>query len=145
MPASGINLVDANVWLALAYGGHVHHPPARIWFDAQLDQTCAFCRITQLALLRHLTNSKIMGPAVQDQQQAWIAYDHFTRDARVIFLPEPPSLEAEFRSLTQSAAPRNQQWTDAYLVAFANLSGAQLVTFDQDFRAFAGLNCAVLT
>ena len=62
MPASGvIKLVDANVWLAVAFSGHVHHAPAKTWFEGQNDATCAFCRVTQMALLRHLTNSKIMG------------------------------------------------------------------------------------
>jgi predicted nucleic acid-binding protein len=63
MKASGISLVDANVWLAIALDGHVHHAAALAWFDGQAEGTCAFCRITQLAFLRHLTNPKIMGAA----------------------------------------------------------------------------------
>jgi len=61
MPASGSSLVDANVWLALAVDAHVHHAPALNWFAAQAEGSRAFCRLTQLALLRHLTNGKIMG------------------------------------------------------------------------------------
>ena len=62
MPASGeIKLADANVWLAIAFSDHVHHVTARDWFDRQTNDTCAFCRIMQLALLRHLTNPAIMG------------------------------------------------------------------------------------
>ena len=60
MQASGISLVDANVWLALAVDGHVHHVAATKWFDARSEGSCAFCRLTQLAILRHLTNTKIM-------------------------------------------------------------------------------------
>ncbi len=36
MPASGaIKLVDANVWLALAFSDHQHHRRAKEWFDSQ--------------------------------------------------------------------------------------------------------------
>ena len=72
MPVSGaIKLADANVWLALAFSDHLRHPNAKAWFDGQSDGSCAFCRVTQMALLRHLTNSKIMGAFVQSQQDAW--------------------------------------------------------------------------
>jgi hypothetical protein len=39
MPASGINLVDANVWLALAFSDHVHHAIARTWFEGHVRST----------------------------------------------------------------------------------------------------------
>lgn len=66
MPASGvIKLADANAWLALAFSDHLHHAKAKAWFDGEFDGACAFSRVTQMALLRHLTNSKIMGAFVQ--------------------------------------------------------------------------------
>ena len=63
MKVSGVSLVDANVWLALAVDAHFHPATAKAWFEGQSDESCAFCRITQMALLRHLTNAKIMGTA----------------------------------------------------------------------------------
>ena len=70
MPASGvIKLADANVWLALSFSDHLHHAKAKEWFDAEQDESCAFCRVTQMALLRHLTNAKIMGKLVQSQRE----------------------------------------------------------------------------
>ena len=90
MPVSGaIKLADANVWLALAFSDHLHHANAKAWFDGQSDGSCAFCRVTQMALLRHLTNSKIMGAFVQSQQDAWKNYDKLAQDPRVVFLSEP--------------------------------------------------------
>ena len=54
MPVSGgIKLVDASVWLAVAFSDHLHHAKAKAWFDAQGQDSSAFCRITQMALLRH--------------------------------------------------------------------------------------------
>ena len=58
-----ISLPDVNVWIALAAEGHIHHVPAREWFAAQPDASVAFCRITQMGLLRLLTNPNVMGRA----------------------------------------------------------------------------------
>jgi len=146
MPASGAaKLADANVWLALAFSDHVHHEAAQKWFGAQANASCAFCRVTQLALLRNLTNSKIMGRFVQSQQDAWKAFDRLANDPRVSYLEEPPSLETEFRLRSQSISPSHAIWTDAYLAAFAVVRQAQLVTFDNGFRRFSGLALLVLS
>jgi toxin-antitoxin system PIN domain toxin len=144
MAASGIKVADANVWLAIAFSDHVHHRSARDRFEAQTDGTCAFCRLTQMALLRHLTNAKIMGKYVQSQQQAWQTYDRLSGDPRVLLLEEPAGIEIEFRGLSQSSSPSHLRWTDAYMAAMAKLSAAQFVTFDQGFSRFAGVDLLVL-
>jgi len=72
-----------------------------------------------MALLRHLTNSKITGPFVQSQQGAWKNYDELAQDPRVVFLSEPPGLEMSFRNFTQAMSPSHALWTDAYLDSFA--------------------------
>jgi toxin-antitoxin system PIN domain toxin len=145
MPVSGvIKLADANVWVAVCADGHTHHAQAREWFNAQPDSTCGMCRLTQMALLRHLTNAKIMGVNVQSQAQAWRSYDLLVNDPRVVWVEEPPGLEATFRRLTQSDSPSHARWTDAFLAAIALASQQQLVTFDQGFGRFAGLDLQVL-
>ena len=94
MPASGgIKLADANVWLAVAFSDHAHHGKARAWFEMQADDSCAFCRVTQMALLRHLTNAKIMGAFVQNQQDAWRSCDKLAKDASAA--PAGPRVESE--------------------------------------------------
>ena len=95
-------------------------------------------------LLRHLTNSKIMGAFVQSQQAAWNNYDRFAQDPRVIYLNEPAQLETSFRSLASASSPSHAQWTDAYLASFAIEGQAQLVTFDQGFSRFSGLDLLLL-
>lgn len=146
MPASGgIKLADANVWLAVAFSDHAHHGKARAWFETQADDSCAFCRVTQMALLRHLTNSKIMGAFVQNQQDAWRSCDKLAYDPRVVFLGEAVGFEAAFRGFTQATSPSHAVWTDAYLAALAVTTPAQLVTFDQGFNRFAGLELLVLS
>lgn len=146
MPAFGeTKLVDANVWLAIAFSDHAHHVVARDWFDRQANGTCAFCRITQMALLRHLTNSAIMGQFVLSQRAAWQNFDRLLADPRVVFLSEPPAVEPQFRAFAQSEFSSNERWTDAYLAGFASVIGAGFVTFDQGFKRFGLNNLGVLT
>jgi len=68
---------------------------------------------------------------VMTQVQAWSAYDNWKQDGRVLFLEEPPNIEAAFRGLTRQLHPNPKNWADAYLAAFAAVSGMQLVTFDR--------------
>jgi len=144
MKAPGVKLVDANVWLALAFSDHKHHQRASEWLGTQEDGICAFCRVTQFSLLRHLTNSKIMDTFVQSQRQAWETYDRFMSDPRVIFRDEPLGVEVEFRNMTQSDHPLHARWADAYLAAFARLSKASLVTFDRGFKSFCDIQLELL-
>ena len=61
MPKSTICLPDVNVWITLAWDGHVHRDIAKTWF-ASLDRSeAAFCRITQMGFLRLITNARVMG------------------------------------------------------------------------------------
>jgi predicted nucleic acid-binding protein len=68
---------------------------------------------------------------VMTQVQAWNAYDHWTQDSRIVFLEEPRNVESAFRGLTRQSHPNPKNWADAYLAAFASVSGMQLVTFDR--------------
>ena len=139
-----ITLAEVNVWPALVFSDHVHHRKARAWFEAQSDGTCAFCRVTQLALLRHVTNTKIMGQFVQNQPDAWRSYDMLANDPRVLFLNEPAALNAAFRHFTRATAPLHGLWTEAFPAAFLVESQAQWMAFDQGFSHFAGLDLLVL-
>ena len=70
-------LADLNVWVALALAGHVHHGAARIWFEEPQTRQIHFCRITQMGLLRLLTNRKVMGANVLAGTAAWDVYNAF--------------------------------------------------------------------
>lgn len=52
-------LPDVNVWLALTFDSHHHHPDAKKWFDALPGQICFFCRMTQQGFLRLSTNPTV--------------------------------------------------------------------------------------
>lgn len=137
---------DINVWLALAYGGHRHHPIAGAWFEKLDVEQAIFCRITQLGFLRLLTNSAVMGEEIKNQREAWAIYDRLRSDERVSLYAElePDRIEAEWRALTASRRFASQQWPDAYLVAFARTANLMLVTFDKGLATLAGSDCALL-
>ena len=129
---------DINVWVALTYEGHLHHFVAADWFaTVSQDTTFAFCRFTQLGLLRLLTAEAVMRDEVMTQPQAWAAYDRWLRDPQVEFVDEPAEIEARFRALTRRRQPATKDWADSYLAAFATGRQLTLVTFDRVLRSKA--------
>lgn len=140
-------LADVNVWLATLVESHPHHQKAIDWWQERVirnDDTVYLCRVTQLGLLRLLTNSHVMGASVRDARQAWDLVDALTAQGPVGYLDEPAALEPTLRTLT-AAHPRSPElWTDAYLAAFARTAGTRLTTFDRGFRRFAGLDLELL-
>ena len=125
-----------NVWVALAHEIHPHHDAAVAWGKSlPRDATPCFCRITQLGLLRLLTNPSAMGGDVQTQAQAWAVYDGFLRTAGARMLGDPQGIDAVFRQQTRRNEVSTKQWADGYLAAFSMAAEIPLVTFD---HALAG-------
>ena len=122
---------DMNVWLALLMADHTHRRAALDWWDNGEANSIAFIRITQLGVLRLLTTPAAMNGRPLTMNAAWKAHDHLYRDARVVFLTEPVSLDEPLRRLASGGAASPKLWADAYLTAFAFRSGAILVTFDR--------------
>jgi len=138
MPRSSRSFLfpDVNVWIALTYGGHIHHNIARAWFEnVDMEARVCFCRFTQLSLLRLLTTQAVMGTdEVMTQAQAWQAFDRWLTDGRILFLEEPPDLDGLFRALSRQHYPNPKTWADSYLAAFAGAADLRLVTFDRGFE-----------
>ena len=139
------SLPDVNVMIALAAEGHIHHVPAREWFTAQPDASIAFCRITQMGLLRLLTNPSVMGRAPRTIVQSWDAFAQLRADRRVIFATEPGVVESAWRQLMTLAGVGPSSWTDAYLAAFAEAHSLTLVTFDAGFERWPALKLTLLS
>jgi hypothetical protein len=137
-------LPDANVWLALASTGHMHHTAAQAWVAARPDRPLVFCRITQMALLRHLTTTAVMGADVCTQKEAWRIYDAALGRAGTQFMSEPPTLERVWRARTGLDQPASKLWTDLYLAAFAHGHGLRLVTFDRGFKRLPEIEVLLL-
>jgi toxin-antitoxin system PIN domain toxin len=133
------DLLDASVWLPLSVPDHVHHERARRYWDHEAADEVAFCRVTALALLRHLTNRRILGDAALDGLAAWRALATWLAAPGVRLLSEPPGLDDWLARWAGELDVRAGHWTDAYLAAFAAASGCRLVAFDDDFGRYRGI------
>jgi uncharacterized protein len=140
-----MHLPDVNVWLALAFGSHVHHPAAKTWFDGlPNDAVCFFCRLTQQGFLRLATNPSVFGKHAVTLPDAWQKYDILLSDPRVAYAEEPAGLEPQWRGFTQHQSFSPKVWNDAYLAAFALTANLNVVTFDKAFTQYANVKCMVL-
>lgn len=142
--SSEATLPDANLWLALFLEGHAHHGVARRWLASHPVETLVFCRLTQLAFLRHTTNATIMGPNVLTQVRAWQEYERLIGRDEIVFLPEPDGMEIRWRDYTKARQPAHRTWTDGYLAAFARGHGLRLATFDRAMTKYQGTDVLVL-
>jgi toxin-antitoxin system PIN domain toxin len=140
-----MHLPDINVWLALTFDSHIHHPAAKTWFDnLPVGGLCFFCRLTQQGFLRLASNRRVFGKHALTLPDAWQKYDTFLSDPRVAFAEEPSDLEKHWRAFTQTRSRSPQVWNDAYLAAFASAANLTLLTFDQALTQYANVSCTVL-
>jgi hypothetical protein len=137
-------LVDTNVWMALSHDRHVHHDAACRWFDNN-ESPVYFCRSTQLALLRLLTNPQVMTASVKTHAEAWQIYDNIRTDSRVGFAAELWNIDPVLRDLTRARSHSPNAWSDAYLGALARALELRIVSFDTVFRTMPGVDAVVLT
>ena len=144
MPKSKICLPDVNVWIALAWDGHVHHEIAKSWFATLDADAAAFCRITQMGFLRLMTNARVMGSEALSQRNAWTVYEDLSRDKRVTFTPESAGVEPVWKRYTQGLFTGTNVWTDAYLASLATIEGMELVTFDRGLARIKDLEPLIL-
>ena len=71
--------------------------------------------------------------------EAWKSYRSYRQLPDVNFLPDAEQMEAQMAVWTDDPQFPVKRWTDAYLAAFAVVSGCRVVTFDGDFKHFNGL------
>jgi uncharacterized protein len=133
------DLLDSSVWLPLSAPDHAHYARARRYWDHEAAAELVFCRITALALLRHLTNPRILGQAALDGDGAWRALQTWLALPQITLLGEPAGLDELLGQWGGQLNLRGGKWTDAYLAAFAAASGCRLVAFDGDFKVYPGV------
>jgi|HubBroStandDraft_1064217.scaffolds.fasta_scaffold379889_2 toxin-antitoxin system PIN domain toxin len=136
------DLLDVNVWLALAVEGHPQHKAALKAWNHVTRPT--FCRLTHLGFLRLLCNEQVMGGAVLAPASAWAAYEQLADGGVVEFIAEPAGLEERLKQFARGAKAARDFWTDAYLAAFARCAGLRFVTFDSGFARYKDLDCLVI-
>jgi toxin-antitoxin system PIN domain toxin len=122
-------LLDVNVWIALAVAEHVHHAAALQWYSAIRNESLAVCRITELGLLRLLTNARVMDGAPLTASGAWQVRDRLLNDPKIQFVEEVEDFEAHWRRASSGGQIGPNYWTDAYLVCLCTATDSTLVTF----------------
>ena len=137
-------LPDINFWLALTFEVHVHHARAKESFNNDPAGRFFFCRFAQLGFIRIACNAKAFGEEAVSLREAWRLYDTILSDPRVETAAEPSNLEQYWRHYTDVDSLSPNLSGDAYLAAFGRAADLQLITFDQAFRQFRGLNCLIL-
>ena len=134
-----IDLLDVNVWLALAHPRHSHHEAAINYWSAATAQL-AFCRTSMQGFLRLLTQPAVMGKALHTAEEAWEIYAAYLNSGRVTFIPEPATTEAQMRTYTTRPDFHVRDWTDAYLASFAITAGCRMVSFSSGFKQYEALD-----
>lgn len=80
-----------------------------------------------------------------DCVEAWATYDTIVSDDRIQRpSQEPPAIEHAWRDYSDRRTSSPKLWMDAYLAAFAKVSGQTIVTTDSAFTQFEGLNLQLI-
>jgi len=128
-------LLDVNVLLALIWPRHVGYGAAHAWFARTGHKAWATNPLTQLGVLRLLTNPAIT-QGVVSPPSAREAVHEATRHPAHEFWP----MQSEPAVSLKEMAGRlhgHQQWADACLLVHAMEHSGVLVTFDAGIAAFA--------
>jgi uncharacterized protein len=75
---------------------------------------------------------------------AWKNLQEFLALPEVECLAEPAGLDPRLGDLCNLGRTSPNLWTDAYLAAFAKCAGLRLITFDDGFSRFRGVELLLL-
>lgn len=114
-----VDLLDANLLIALVVDDHVHHEPAERWSMARAAPF-ATCPITQGALVRFLVREGASGT------EAGGFLGELLADSRHRFWLD----DLGYDGVDLRPVVGHRQVTDAYLLTLAIRSGTRLITFD---------------
>ena len=138
-------IADANVLLPLLTEGHAHQAPATEWWGACVDGEVGLSLPVRMALLRLLSNTRVMGTSVLRPTQAWNAVQSLTDDPRIEVIDQVPSAHNKlWYDNVARREPSPDLWTDAWLAALAQAHDCEMVTFDRGFRSFSKLKLRLL-
>jgi uncharacterized protein len=124
-------LPDVNVWIALSWELHAHHEVATGWFNnLPAEDRIYFCRISQMGMLRLLTNPAVLSKSAVSTAEAWEIFDEWVVRGGVEMLDEPANVERNFRRDSRLHSGKGSHWTDSYLLSIASQYDVRLVTLD---------------
>ena len=116
---------------------HIHRAAAEKWWESSYAGTIGFLRLMQFGVLRLLTTAAVMNGKPLTMPEAWAAYDRLFDDDRVTFFNEPSGIDEAFRKYARKNHASPKLWADAWLLAFTECAGGEVITFDQALAARA--------
>jgi len=119
-----VDLLDANLLIALVVDNHVHHGPAERWTMARAA-AFATCPVTQGSLVRFLVREGASGVEARQFVREVFA------DRRHRFWPD----DLAYDVVDLGAVVGHRQVTDAYLAGLARMHGGRLATLDRGLAA----------
>jgi len=135
-----VNVLDANVVLALHRPDHPHHERASRWWVLASDRGESFTvpDSTWVGVVRLATDPRVfVEPTPVERVWEFVAavravpsYLEYAADVRVL---------QQFTRICTGSSVRGPLVPDAYLAAVAASLGAVVVTFDRDFRKLDGV------
>ncbi|MFT4011657.1 MAG: PIN domain-containing protein [Nocardioidaceae bacterium] len=139
-----MNVLDVNVLIALAHQSHPHYPAAKAWWDASLERGEPFTvpDFVEAGFVRIATHPRADRPL-----QLADAYDFLTSlqgTQTFVRWVTSPRTNAIFRRIASESNTRGSRISDAWIAALAAAYGGTVVTFDRDFRVFAGVRVTEL-
>lgn len=137
-------LADVNVLLPLFIRHHAHHSASLRWFNALQPGEAVLCRFVQLTLIRLMGNAAVMTQGPIAASAAWVLIEQLLEDERIGFVAEPASVDSSLPGFLQYSVPAPKLVADAYLAAFSVAASMRMVTFDQGFRQYSGVDLELL-
>jgi toxin-antitoxin system PIN domain toxin len=129
-------LLDVNVLTALLWPAHEHHEAAHRWFGARRGGRWATCALTQLGLVRIVSDPAFSRDALPPGLAVALLAQNLAHPGHE-FWPENVQVPAAV-ALLQAQLQGYRQLTDAYLLALAARRKGALATFDRGVRSLAG-------
>ena len=86
-----VDLLDLNVWLALACPDHSHHLRAAHYREQQAAEQVLFCTVTVLGLVRLVCQPNLMAEAVKTAAEASALLDAFCQQPGVSMASAEPN------------------------------------------------------
>jgi uncharacterized protein len=156
------DLLDVNVWIALAQPKHAHHGFVKAYWEQTLERFAQenaadenalavpsklyFCRTSMLGLVRVLSQTSMAYGIHMSLAEAFSVYESFKFTPEVGFAHENlVNVDAVMGALLASHADLPMRMsTDVYLAALAKALNLRFVTFDRDFLRFDLPDCLII-
>ncbi|MBC2593853.1 PIN domain-containing protein [Ruficoccus amylovorans] len=138
-------LPDNNILINAFRPDSPHHQVARQWLEDSLNagRSIRLFPTVEAGFLRVVTHPKIFSPA-SPLEEASAFLRVLCSCPTVEICPWTPSARERWCELCASPKMSGNDCNDAMLVAICLYRGLQLVTFDQGFRRFPGLQLLLL-